>query len=226
MPTYRVSFNGNIYIGAFIFTNDKYTLTPLDASEKLISIAKEILKTEILKIKIMDSPILGILIVGNNKGIILPYLVRDEELKVIKDSVGDALNIGVLPSKKTAVGNIILANDKAALVHPELDSKSTKLVEDILDVPVEKGTIAGVPTVGSVAVVTNKGMLVHPETSEEELKFLGEFFKVKVDVGTVNFGVSFIKTGIVVNSYGALVGERTTGPEIMRIEQVFDIAGG
>ena len=162
---------------------------------------------------------------GNNKGIILPYLVKDEELEILRKSIGDELNIGVLPSKKTAVGNIILANDKAALVHPELDKKTLKFIEDVLDVPVEQGTIAGISTVGSVAVVTNKGMLVHPETSAEELKFLEELFKVRVDVGTVNFGVSFIKTGIVVNSYGALVGERTTGPEIMRIEQVFDIAG-
>ena len=225
MPTSRVSFNGNIYIGAFIFTNDKLTFTPHDTPSKLLNIIKEVLKTKVLQIKIMDSSIVGILMAGNNKGIILPYLVKDEELEILRKSIGDELNIGVLPSKKTAVGNIILANDKAALVHPELDKKTLKFIEDVLDVPVEQGTIAGIPTVGSVAVVTNKGMLVHPETSAEELKFLEELFKVRVDVGTVNFGVSFIKTGIVVNSYGALVGERTTGPEIMRIEQVFDIAG-
>ncbi|HDH06985.1 MAG TPA: translation initiation factor IF-6 [Thermoproteales archaeon] len=225
MPTYRVSFNGNIYIGAFIFTNDKHTFTPPNTPNKLLNAIGEVLKTEILQVKIMDSPIIGILMAGNNKGLILPYLVKDEELEAIRRNLKNVLNVGVLPSKKTAVGNIILANDKAALVHPELDRKTIKFIEDILDVPVEQGTIAGIPTVGSVAVVTNKGMLVHPEASAEELKFLEELFKVRVDVGTVNFGVSFIKTGIVVNSFGALVGERTTGPEIMRIEQVFDIAG-
>ncbi|OYT60419.1 MAG: translation initiation factor IF-6 [Desulfurococcales archaeon ex4484_217_1] len=225
MPSYRVSFNGNIYIGAFIFTNDKLTFTPPNTPNKLLNAIGEVLKTEILQVKIMDSPIIGILMAGNNKGIILPYLVKDEELEAIRRNLKNVLNIGVLPSKKTAVGNIILANDKAALVHPELDRKTIKFIEDILDVPVEQGTIAGIPTVGSVAVATNKGMLVHPEASAEELKFLEDLFKVRADVGTVNFGVSFIKTGIVVNSFGALVGERTTGPEIMRIEQIFDIAG-
>lgn len=226
MPAYRASFNGNIYIGAFIFTNDFLSLIPYDTPEKLVSLVKEALKTEVFTIKIMDSSIIGILTAGNNRGIILPYLVKDMELETIKKAVKDKLLVGILPSKKTAIGNIILANDKAALVHPELDNKSIEMIKDILDVPVEKGMIAGIPTVGSAAVVTNKGMIVHPESSAEELKFLEEFFKVRVDVGTVNFGISFIKTGLVANTHGALVGERTTGPEIMRIEQILDIVGG
>lgn len=225
MPAVRASFNGNIFIGAFIFTNDKFTLVPFETPSKLYDTIREVLKTEIFTVKIMNSSIIGILIAGNNNGILLPHLTLDEEIESLKKVLGDKVNIGVLPSKKTALGNIILANDKAALVHPELDSKSIKTIEDVLDVPVEKGTIANILTVGSAAVVTNKGMIVHPDASEEELKFLEDFFKVRVDVGTVNFGVSFVKTGLVANTHGALVGERTTGPEIMRIEQTLGIAG-
>ncbi len=225
MPAVRASFNGNIFIGAFIFTNDKFTLVPLETPPKLYDAIHEVLKTEIHSIKIMNSSIIGILIAGNNNGILLPYLTLDEEVEQLKKTLGSQVNIGILPSKKTAVGNIVLANDEAALVHPELDSKSIKVIEDVLDVPVEKGTIANVLTVGSAAVVTNKGMIVHPDASEEELKFLEDLFKVKVDIGTVNFGVSFVKTGLVANTHGALVGERTTGPEIMRIEQTLGITG-
>jgi len=35
MPAVRASFNGNIFIGAFIFTNDKFTLVPRNTFQTL-----------------------------------------------------------------------------------------------------------------------------------------------------------------------------------------------
>ena len=61
------------------------------------------------------------------------------------------------------------------------------------------------------------------DASDEELRRLSEFFEVPVDIGTVNFGVAFIRTGLVANNYGALVGEKTTGPEILRITKALSI---
>jgi translation initiation factor 6 len=43
---------------------------------------------------------------------------------------------------------------------------------------------------------------------------------VKADVGTVNKGKSFLRGGMVVNDHGALVGDETAGPELMRITAV------
>jgi len=77
--------------------------------------------------------------------------------------------------------------------------------------------------VGSAAVVTDEGGLVHPDATDEELEKLSDFFGVDVDIGTVNFGVAFIKTGLVANNYGALVGANTTGPEIMRVMKALNL---
>jgi len=40
----------------------------------------------------------------------------------------------------------------------------------------------------------------------------------KANVGTVNRGNIFVRSGIVANSKGALVGYETTGPELLRIQ--------
>jgi len=39
-------------------------------------------------------------------------------------------------------------------------------------------------------------------------------------VGTVNRGISLIRSGIVANNKGAVVGDSTTGFEMMRITEV------
>jgi translation initiation factor 6 len=73
--------------------------------------------------------------------------------------------------------------------------------------------------VGSSAVATNKGALVSPHASDEELDLLAEVLGVPTSVGTVNRGIPYVKSGLLVNSKGAVAGSRTTGPELDRIEE-------
>jgi translation initiation factor 6 len=73
-------------------------------------------------------------------------------------------------------------------------------------------------------VVTNRGCIVHPDADEGDIEFLGQVFKVPVLPGTANFGISFVRMGVVANSKGAIVGEETRGPEIVRIQMA--LGGG
>jgi translation initiation factor 6 (aeIF-6) len=88
---------------------------------------------------------------------------------------------------------------------------------------VRKGTIANVVAVGSAGVVTDFGGLVHADASQDEVADLEKLFKIKIEIGTVNFGNAYVKTGLVVNRNGILVGSETTGPEILRIQQAFSL---
>ena len=49
-----------------------------------------------------------------------------------------------------------------------------------------------------------------------------KIFKVKVITGTVNHGVPLIGSGLIANSYGAIVGNITTGIELGRIEEALN----
>jgi translation initiation factor 6 len=216
----KLTFRGNPHIGVYIFANDLFTLVPYDADEKFCDFVSRILQTPVVKVSIGDTGLIGIFVVGNNKGLLLPPITKEYELLNIKRSLD--INIAVVKTKYTALGNIVLVNDKAALVSPEAFDELKKPIIDVLQVEtVEKGTIAGLTTVGSAAYVNNVAGLAHPETTEKELEFLSDIFEVPFDVGTVNFGVGFIKSGLVGNSKGLLVGERTTGPEILRISKMF-----
>ena len=227
MTVSKVIMYGNVNVGVYVFSNNKLALIPKDLPDKVEEVIVNTLQVQTVRTTIFETRVLGIFIAGNDKGILLPYGVSDEEYRIIKSHASElGILVERLPSKFTALGNMILANNKAALVHPEFEDEALRVISDVLDVPVEKGTIANIPTVGSVASVTDIGLLAHPDTSEEQLDQLKEFFKVdNADVGTVNFGVSFIRTGLIVNTHGAVVGDLTTGPEIVRIENVFGLAG-
>ncbi|MEB3825671.1 MAG: translation initiation factor IF-6 [Desulfurococcales archaeon] len=212
-------YRGNPNIGVYIVANNLIALVPEDLDRRDINLIKEVLGVEVYPAKVSDTYLLGVLVAVNDKGILVPRTISDQELRKIK-ALGreKGLNIGVLPSKNNAVGNMVLANNKAALAYPELDDRSLQVIRDTLDVEVERRAIMGIPTVGSLGVVTDRGGLIHRDVSEDELEHLSSYFGVPIYTGTVNFGVSFIKTGLVANRKGGLVGSDTMGPELVRIQ--------
>jgi translation initiation factor 6 len=46
---------------------------------------------------------------------------------------------------------------------------------------------------------------------------------VPTSIGSVNRGVTYVRSGLVVNSHGAIAGRETTGPELDRIEEAFEL---
>jgi len=167
------------------------------------------------------SVLVGALARANSNGIVLPHFMREEENQAIKSNSN--INMTVMETKKTAYGNLILANDYGAVVDPRLKERDVKKIEDVLAVEAVPGEIAGLPYVGSLATATNKGVLTHPLVKEEEQKILKDVLKVQVDVGTINCGIPYVATGLVGNKHGAVAGYITTGPELFIIGQALDV---
>ncbi|ABU81471.1 translation initiation factor IF-6 [Ignicoccus hospitalis] len=209
-----ISIFGNPNIGVYMFANDDFALIPPGVKEDVVKKVESALKVTVVEAKVADSTLLGLFVNGNNHALVVPSIIKEYELENLKRELD--LPIKVVYSKLTAMGNVILCNDKFALFHPEM-SNWVKDVTEVLGVPGETGTIAGVPTVGSVAVINDKGGLVHPDASDEELNELEKKFQVVLDIGTVNYGVPYVKTGLVANNKGAVVGDLTTGVEMARV---------
>jgi translation initiation factor eIF-6, putative len=215
---------GNPNIGIYVFANNEIAIgppiIPPDFEELLI---RTLRVKQVVKTKISDTILPGVMVAGNDRGILVPRTIRDEELRAIKE--GFSGNIAVIKAPPNALGNIIVANSRAAMIYKDLDDDTAKLIMDTLEVErVVRGTIAGLVTVGSAAVITNRGGLVHPEAKQDEIEYLSQLFEVSIDVSSVNFGVFFVRSGIIANDHGVIVGSRTTGPEILRISKI--LSGG
>jgi translation initiation factor 6 len=192
-------------------------MVPLKKAERLASW----LKVKLIHTMIGGSVLAGALACANSNGILLPHYVKEEEMDTIRAIFKG--NITVMERKRTAYGNIALANDYGALVDPRLKADEIKEIADTLDVEAVSGEIAGLPYVGSLAVATNKGVVAHPMLKDEERKVLESVLKVQVDVGTINCGVPYVGTGLLGNSRTAVVGSMTTGPEIFIIGNALDV---
>ncbi|MEM3642242.1 MAG: translation initiation factor IF-6 [Candidatus Bathyarchaeia archaeon] len=221
MAIYLSSLFGSASIGVYSLATDKVVLVP-----KLISLRKaerlgEWLKVKLIHTTIGGSVLLGALACANSNGILLPHFIREEELANIK-SVFEG-NITIMETKKTAYGNMILANDYGAVVDPRLKPAEISKISETLGVEAVPSEIAGLPYVGSLAVATNKGVLAHPLLKDSERKLLSEVLKVPVDVGTINCGIPYVGTGLICNRHAAVAGAMTTGPEMFIIGNAFDV---
>lgn len=222
MPIVLDAIFGSAEVGVLSFATDKYAIVPHGLSSRKKNQIAKILGVKVISASIGGTYLIGPLLTGNSYGLIISQIALDEEVKMIKREL-DSINITVLDSKLTAVGNLILVNDKGAIVSPDLSSKDIVAIGDALDVDVVKSKIAGRSYVGSIAIATNTGAIVHIETSEEEEELIRSVLKVPCKPGTVNNGITFVRSGIVANTTGAIVGARTTGPELMVISSVLGI---
>ena len=213
-------FNSEL-IGAFSLATNKVCFVCKGIENKNKRIFEETLESEVKEITISESSLIGIFMVANSRGALLPWSATKEELDEIKSYFEE---VEILKTKFNALGNLISANSNGAVLHADFKEEEIELIKDVLKVkqvvtlPKENRKLA------SFLVVNDKGFLASAFFDETALNIFREIFGVEGDVGTVNRGSFAIKLGIVANDKGVVVGALTTGAEIAKIEQIFYLA--
>lgn len=219
----RINLGGNPNIGVSIASTEKLAIIPPNLTPETVEVIEESLEVETVQTLICGSNLAGALTCGNSNGFIVSKYAFDQEIRNIKDM---GVEVEKIPDRLTAVGNIVLANDKGAIVNPLLSDEAVELITQVLDVEVVKGSIAQFKITGAVAVATDKGVLLHPSSSQEDIKLVEKILKVPADVGTVNNGTSLVGACAVATTNGIIVSLNTTGPELARIEETFGFLEG
>ncbi len=219
----RFDIDGNPNLGVSILAKDNIAIVSPGLQDSYIKSINDTLQVPIIKTPVCGSNLAGALMAGNSNGLLVSPYVFSHELDIIRDQ---DINVEIMPDSLTAIGNVIVANDNGAIVNPNLSEEAIDVVKDTLKVDVVSSTIAGLDIVGSAVAATNKGALVHPDASEEELDLVEDVLGVPAEIGTVNRGVKLVGACIIANSNGVIVGNKTTGPELARIDQVFNLFEG
>ncbi len=207
----RTAYYGNPFLGLFFKVNSSTALAPVDAQEKNCKSLGEALGTEVLRLTIAGSNLVGVYTAMNNNGAILPNVIEEQETAALRKA---GLNVYVSSEIHNAHGNNLCVNDKGGIINPRVDSAEKRKLEDALGVELVSLTIANYSTVGSACVATNRGFLAHYGASEDEMNAVEDALKVPGDKGTVNTGTGFVGTGIVCNEKGFVAGEDCTGFEL------------
>ena len=206
----QIRVDGEDFIGLMGFATDKYAIISPKFKED------HVLDVPTLKTRLYGTNLVGMFCAGNSFGLVLPYFTTESEYKKIIDfSKEVGFNVVKLDGKNTALGNLITANDKAALISETI--RNYMAVEEVLDVETTSMTISGQAEVGGHVLATNRGFITHP-VAQDQIEDIKEILKVEGMTGTVNCGVPYVKSGLIANSNGYITGMDTTGIELQRID--------
>jgi len=223
----RTQFENSSDIGVFAKLTNSYCLTAVGGSHNFHSVFEAELADVIpvIQTTIGGTRIVGRLTAGNRHGLLVPASTTDQELQHIRNSLPDAVAVQRVEERLSALGNVIVANDYVALVHPDIDRETEEIIADVLKVEVFRQTVADNVLVGSYAAITNQGGIVHPKTSIQDQEELSTLLQIPLVAGTVNRGSDVIGAGLVVNDWCAFTGFDTTATEISVIEAAFKLQG-
>ena len=219
MPVILADVFGSPNIGVYCFANESIAIVPPGLTQRKIGQFAETLGVRVCSTTVGGSTLLGALVTGNSNAVLVPHTIRDYELSRLQPYS----RVVVVESKWTALGNVVLANDRGALVHPAASEEILGAVGDEMKLQPVRGTLGSLSFVGALGVATNKGAMLSPNTLSEELIVSKAALRVETDLSSTNGGVSFVKSGILANSKGAVVGPLTRGAELMQISRILGL---
>ncbi|MFX1302346.1 MAG: translation initiation factor IF-6 [Promethearchaeota archaeon] len=223
MSILRAQIFGKSLIGVYLSANNCYVLYPPTMLNHLLKKFKNIFEEPFYPLTINNSNLLGVYSVSNKYGIIVPHIIREDELNNLKSYMNESIQIGILKSIDNAFGNLVLCNDNGAIISSFLKPYKTE-IEDILNVEAVVYEFANYYLPGSISLANNYGCLVHPLSTDDEINYISSVLKVdEVDVSTVNRGVPYLSSGAIVNDKSGIFGVDSTGPELMRLTSVLKL---
>lgn len=208
-------------VGIYAKCNNSFVFIPNGFASTKAEKLCEYLKTRHVFASVANTRLIGALMVVNNNGMLLPRNSLEEELVHLKKSTG--LNVDILDTKHTALGNLICANDKGGIMSPLIPAEFVKKVEDVLGIEVIRKRIAGYHQTGAMAIATSRGGIVHPATEEEDVRAISQVLGVEMEPATINGGSPFVSSGILANNGSLVVGSLTNGPELVMLTKAFRI---
>lgn len=212
-----IDLTGDPNIGVFARVFEDIAIVPPGVPREFTDTLVRELDVELVTTSIQESGIIGSLVAGNSQGLVVSGLATDDEVAVLED-YRDVL---LLEGSMNAAGNVILANDYVAAVHPDMEIDVAEEIGSFLGVPVIRLSLGGIKTVGMAGYATNRGILVHPRASATEIAALERLVDLPIGLGSVNMGGGLVGTGVLANSKGYVAGSFTSGFELGRIEEVF-----
>ena len=212
-----ITFGGDPNIGVFARVLGDIAIIPPESTDDFRAAVKAALNVELVETTIQGSTIIGSLVAGNSRGLVVSGLATEDEV----DILAEHREVLLLHESMNAAGNVIMANDSFAAVHPDMPTDMMHAIGEFLGVEVITLVLGGVKTVGMAGVATNKGVIVHPRATDQQIARLEQVAKVPVGTGSINMGSGLVGTGLLVNEKGYIAGNATSGFELGRIEDVF-----
>ena len=115
MDIFKYDLYGGPNVGIYAQANNEHVFLPRGFAKTKAEHIEKYLGAVAEYVAVANTRLIGTMMVMNNKGALLPNICTGEEIEFFKEKSG--LNVGVLSTKYTALGNMICVNDKGAALH-------------------------------------------------------------------------------------------------------------
>jgi len=220
MALAKMSFHGDSNVGLYGIATDKYCILGNVVLEKDVKKVKEVLDVPVIQMNLYGTPLVGIFGVATSDKLLLPNVVFDSELKELKKKLPKGVEVYVMHTENSALGNNIVINDKAMIISTAFSKEEVKALKEIFPKhKIEQKDLSELNVPGSCGIVTNKGALFSQNLDDDEVKAVEKLFKMEIGIGTANMGNALVKSAILANSNGFIFGANTSGYEAARIDE-------
>lgn len=216
MATSLINFNKNPNIGLFGFVTDKFALVGKEVNETAVEEIERILKVPVHTLNIAGTSLVGVFVAGNSEKIVVPHIIFDSEKKILDDL---GIKYEVMKTNMTCLGNNIVMNENCALVNPDFEDVIVEKIKSIFGVDAKKMSIADTETPGSCIIIRKDKALLHRDASIEEAELIEGLLKVETIHSTINMGSPYLKSGILCNKNGLMIGDISGPAEVMNAEE-------
>ncbi|MCU4742243.1 translation initiation factor IF-6 [Halobacteria archaeon AArc-m2/3/4] len=164
----QTTVGGSSTVGALVAGNENGVLV----SSRILEYERERLE-EAIELPIAELPgsinAAGNVVLANDYGAFVHADLPREAVSIVKETLGVPVQRGDLAGVRT-VGTAAVATNSGVLCHPKATDDELDVLEDVLDVRADVGTINyGAPLVGSGLIATDDGYIVGEQTTGPEL---------------------------------------------------------
>ena len=216
----KLNFSGDSNIGLYAVATDKFVLIGKKLNKAKQSKLEEIFGVPVISIKIYNTDMVGVYICANSNNVLVPNIIRKEELTDIKKKLDGLAKVHILKTELNAHGNNRLTNEIIEIINKEYPKSKAVEIAKLLGVKVKLGLKHLYPMLpGAAAVLTNHGAILPPEVPEDEILKIEKQLGFEVGTGTISMGSHMIGSGVVANSNGFIVSSTSSGYEIVRVDE-------
>lgn len=213
----KMSINESPHLGIYATVSNEFGIFPDIINKKQEKEIIDTLDINVIKRNIGDSIVNGCITKIYKNKLILARSCSKEDVKFFEAQGLDVLRL----DSYWAVGNLIAVNDNGLLLSSEFSEDDIKDIGKFLGMKPKIFNIANISLVGCCVAVNNKGFAVYPHVSSDEYESLKKLFKVNGNIATVNYGDGLVANGLLLNDKGLIMGDKTTGYEIIRLDDIF-----
>jgi translation initiation factor 6 len=173
----HTSIGGSILVGALACANSNGILLPNFIREEELKTIRQCFEGNFAVMETKKTAY-GNLVLTNDHGAMVDPRFKTSEVQKISETLGVETARGEIASLPY-VGSLAVATNKGVLAHPLLKESERKLLEDLLKVPVDVGTVnCGVPYVGTGLICNRYAAIAGSLTTGPETFIIGNALDV------------------------------------------------